>query len=253
MNTSSNLCRNCGTTITGKFCHNCGQSAGTTRINRHYIVHELQHSVLHVDKGIFFTIKELIMRPGEMLSGYLSGKRVSHFKPVAFLVILATLYGFICHFFKVYPEGSFSFTESGNSAVDEQSLFIYEWVYGHYSFVMLAFTPFYALGAYLLFRKYGYNYMEFFVISCYIAGMQILMLIATYPIYYFTLSSWVVIFIFVLNYLYHIWVFIHLFRHSSPFTIIIKTIISMVISFCFITIAIFILALVYVILLHGHI
>ena len=33
------------------------------RIDRRYISHEIEH-VLHLDRGFFYTVKELIVRPG---------------------------------------------------------------------------------------------------------------------------------------------------------------------------------------------
>jgi len=237
-------CKNCNQSTNGKYCHNCGQSTRTDRINSHYIAHELQHSLLHVDRGIFYTIKELLLRPGNTIRDYLAGKRISHFKPFAFVIILGTIYGFICHFLEVYPENSIYTTDAANEEVSNFTKLAYDWVYSHYSLVMLAFIPFYALGSYMVFRKSGYNYIEFVVVCSYIVGVQILILIATYFIYYFTLSLWVVIFSFVVSYIYHIWVYIQLLKKKSYIATVLKTLLSMAISFGLIMIAMFIIMLI---------
>ena len=85
------FCKNCQSELNGNFCSFCGQKADTHRINFKFLLHEIQHGVFHVDKGILFTLKELFTRPGKMINGYLQGKRVSHFKPVALVFILGTL------------------------------------------------------------------------------------------------------------------------------------------------------------------
>lgn len=238
VNNMSDICKNCSTPISGKYCSNCGQSTTTERINFHYIIHEIQHSVFHVDRGILYTIKELITRPGESIREYLSGKRITHFKPFSFILILGTIYGFICFFLKVYPENSFAYLQT-DAAANNYSQLVFDWMYGHYSFVMLAFIPFYALASYIVFKKSGYNFVEFLVISSYIVGMQILILILTYPIYYFTLSVWVVMLIFLFCYLYHFWVYIQLFGKDSRINTVCKTLVSMVLSFLFVVIASF--------------
>ena len=48
-NNMSDICKNCSTPVSGKYCSNCGQSTATARINFHYIIHEIQHSIFHVD------------------------------------------------------------------------------------------------------------------------------------------------------------------------------------------------------------
>jgi len=59
-----NNCSNCNDALTGKYCSNCGQPVKVKRIDGHYIVHEIEH-VLHFERGILFTIKELLIRPGQ--------------------------------------------------------------------------------------------------------------------------------------------------------------------------------------------
>lgn len=247
MNISQSICKNCDTVTVGKYCHNCGQSSSTGHIDSHYVMHEIQHSLLHVDKGIFYTIKELLIRPGCTIKEYLAGKRVSHFKPFAFVIILGTIYGFICHFLQTYPESSILAVDSQSETARYSNITL-DWLYSHYSFAMLAFIPFYALGSYLVFRKEGYNYIEYLVICSYIVGIQILLFIAVYFIYYFTLSFWVVSAIFVISYLYHIWVFIQIFDKSSRTVVFFKTLLSMLLSFLFTMGITFLGSLIYIIL-----
>ena len=84
-------CKNCGHNFHGNYCPECGQNAHTERIDSHFFLHDIPHSVLHIDKGFFFTFKELIVRPGHAIREYLDGKRVRHFRPLAYLLLLSTL------------------------------------------------------------------------------------------------------------------------------------------------------------------
>ena len=49
-------CINCGHAVVGPdqtFCPACGQPTQPHRIDWHFLGHELEHSVLHMDRGIY--------------------------------------------------------------------------------------------------------------------------------------------------------------------------------------------------------
>jgi len=93
-------CKNCDNVITGNFCSNCGQPVKLERIDRHYIVHEINH-VLHFEKGIFYTIKELLIRPGQNVREFISENRSRLVKPIIFIIVTSLIYSIIVHFFHV--------------------------------------------------------------------------------------------------------------------------------------------------------
>ena len=88
------LCKNCEHTFQGNFCSNCGQKTNTNAIDFGFIVHEVPHSAFHLNKGIFYTIKEMSIRPGKTIKEYIDGKRVNHFPPLTYLLILTSLFVF---------------------------------------------------------------------------------------------------------------------------------------------------------------
>lgn len=57
-------CKNCNTIINSKFCPDCGQPASLKRIDGKYIIHEIEH-VVHFERGILYTIRELTINPGQ--------------------------------------------------------------------------------------------------------------------------------------------------------------------------------------------
>ena len=70
-----NYCLNCNFTIDNKFCPSCGQKTDTHRIViKHFVMHDLLHGVWHLEKGILFTLKETITRPGQAALDYIKGK-----------------------------------------------------------------------------------------------------------------------------------------------------------------------------------
>ena len=93
-------CINCNTELSSNYCPDCGQPSKLKRINAHYIVHEIEH-VLHFERGIFHTIRELVVHPGRTIKRYLNENRSRLVKPIAFIVITSLVYSIAVNFFHV--------------------------------------------------------------------------------------------------------------------------------------------------------
>lgn len=177
-------CLNCNHKLTGTYCVHCGQEANTLRINSRHLAEELQHGLLHIDKGLLYTIKELFLRPGKTIHNYLDGKRVRYARPFLFLLICGAVYSLLFHFFGYFP------MEEMNS--HDTPLFdyipLYKWYSTDYSLTVLLLIPFYALATYVMFHKQGYNYIEHLVVFSYLSGARISFLMICYPLIYTTAS-----------------------------------------------------------------
>jgi hypothetical protein len=75
-------CLNCGTTLIGPHCHQCGQSGHVHRTLTAFW-HDLAHSVLHFDGKLWRTLPLLAWRPGELTRRYVGGQRASFVSPMA--------------------------------------------------------------------------------------------------------------------------------------------------------------------------
>lgn len=217
-------CKNCNNQSDSKYCPSCGQFMNTHRINLQYLVHEIQHSIFHVDKGILYTIKELALRPGNTLTEYLSGKRVSHFKPFAFVTILATIYGLLSHYLHIYPEIQIL---NDTSQSQKTTDIAFDWLYKHYAFTTYLLIPFYALFSYILFKS-KYNYFEHLVINAYLIGFQIILLIICLPFNYISTSLYFFLPT-IVSFLYFAWTFHQIFNNQL-FTSIFKTVLITILS-----------------------
>lgn len=174
-------CKNCDHKSEGNYCNNCGQSLHIHPINFQYLIHELQHGFLHVDKGILFTLKELFTRPGNSIREFIEGKRVNHFKPVTSLVIiLATIYGLLNHYFNMEIMDRIDIT--GNSNLFEDIIKIKKWISNHFVWMSLLSIPVYSLGTIIAFRKLKFNFIEHIVLNTFLAGQKLAIHIATFPI-----------------------------------------------------------------------
>lgn len=164
----SEFCKNCGTEFKGNFCSNCGQPAKLKRIDAHYIKHEIEH-VLHYDKGILFTVKELLLRPGKNVREFFTENRNRLVKPIIFIIVTSLIYSLISHFFHIEEE-YVSFDGLENSAIGK----ILKWIQSHYGYANILMGVFIALFIKLFFKKPNYNIYEIIILLCFIMGIGML-------------------------------------------------------------------------------
>ncbi len=161
-------CGNCGSAITGNFCANCGQPVKLKRIDAHYIVHEVEH-ILHFERGILYTIRELLVRPGENVRDFLQKNRSRLVKPIIFLIVASLLYSLASHYFHV-EDGYVKSGGINNSA----TIVIFKWIQDHYGYSNILMGVFIAAWIKLFFRKYDYNIYEILILLCFAMGMGML-------------------------------------------------------------------------------
>jgi hypothetical protein len=168
---STITCQNCEQHFKGNFCSHCSQAATVELIGLKYFLHDIPHSVFHVDKGFFYTFKELILHPGKTLKEYLDGKRVKHYRPFAYVLLMATIYilaskglNFITEAIE-YKKGYVINLDKENFFQQYLSLFL---------FIMI---PFASLVTWLVLIKDRYNYWEHFLVNTYITAQLTIVLL----------------------------------------------------------------------------
>ena len=193
-----NDCLNCNTQFEGNFCYNCGQSGSVTKMDFHSLWHDIQHGMFHFDKGILFSLKQLVIRPGNAAREYIDGKRVRHFKPISLVIILATFYGFMYHYsgINLYLDDLKEPVkiEGGKNPEKLAELInkmpkINEWIGTHYAIASLGSLLFFSLGSFLAFRKAGYNLVEHVVLNAYLNSLRMFYHILAFPVVYYYYSS----------------------------------------------------------------
>lgn len=137
-----------------------------------------------LDRGVLFTGKELLTKPGKMLRGYLAGKRVGYTKPLQFLLIITaiTLISFSRDDFergmKTGMSSGMQSTPGDATKIAQVSEFqqnVADFISSHLTLLLLGMLPFVALTAKWFYRKHDVNYAEHFVMSCYLmAGCSII-------------------------------------------------------------------------------
>ena len=162
---------NCKIELTGEFCSECGLSKETKRIDRQYITEEIR-SVLNFDKGIFYTIKELFIRPGDTVKNFVDGDRKRIVKPIIFLIISSLIYT-IGQQFLSYEAGyiKFDIADTNDTKI---IIKVFDWFSKNYGYANIIMAAFIAIWTRLFFTKYNYNFYEIYILLCYIMGISVL-------------------------------------------------------------------------------
>lgn len=170
--TQTAKCKRCNHELSGEFCSACGHPSKLKRIDGRYLLSEIS-SVLNFDKGILYTVRELLLRPGESVRRYIREDRSKLMKPVIFVIVCSLLYTLaqqLLNFETDYAEANAK--AAGESAVRD----ILVWMQKNYGYanIMMAFVI--AFWVRLFFRKAGYNYFEVLILLFYVLGVGMLIL-----------------------------------------------------------------------------
>lgn len=161
-------CKKCDTEVTQNYCPKCGQPAIFKRINQHYVVHELTH-LLHFEKGILYTVKQLFTNPGTTIRKFITEDRSRLVKPVVFIIFTSLIFTLIVHFLHI--ESYLSYKDTNNASTADK---IFKWGDVNSGYINIIIGIFISLWAKLFFRKYDYNMYEILILLCFVTGMSMI-------------------------------------------------------------------------------
>lgn len=164
-----NTCKNCKTDLTKDYCPNCGNPSKLKRIDGQYILNEIG-SVLNFDKGILYTIRELILRPGKTIRQFIQEDRNRLVKPIVFIIICSLVYSIIQQIFN-FEDGYVGYSFEKESAITS----IFDWVTKNYGYSNILMGIFIAFWIKIFFKKYSYNFYEILILLCFVMGIGMLL------------------------------------------------------------------------------
>ncbi len=165
---SAKICLNCGNETRDKYCARCGQKSDTHRISfKHFIFHDLLHGTFHVEKGMLFTAKQALLRPGKAALDYIAGKRVNYYNMFYFILVLLGLNILLTHYYNALAQElnpSRALIPSMNEAGEKIN-----GIFTSYGKLFIFFlVPLTALNSRLIFKRKTLFYSEHFIISGFI-------------------------------------------------------------------------------------
>ena len=172
---------------TGNYCTHCGEDMNVERITLPAVFKSIPDIFFDVEHGLFYSIKMLLLHPGDTVRRYLGGDRKRHYKPLKFVLFLGGLYAFLFINFNIHSANTGMYESimrnSNNSVETGKHLdqFGEQWN----SVIMLIQFPFIALFTWLLFRKRKYHYGEHLLANAFFIGEVALYNIILFPVIYF--------------------------------------------------------------------
>ncbi|MBC7936139.1 MAG: DUF3667 domain-containing protein [Rhizobacter sp.] len=159
-------CRYCGTTGSGKYCKDCGQAFTTKRLTVKGMLQEAFHFFTHLDSGFPFTLKKLATAPGKMQLEYVQGYRSRYQKPFSMFFICASFAALVFYWINITL---IKYYDAGNSG---EAIFFHKyWV-----ILQIVLMPVYSFINYLFFRNATINYAEIVVYQLYKFSFLFLMI-----------------------------------------------------------------------------
>lgn len=183
----ANRCARCGRTVDGSVqthCAGCGQPVPAPRIDWRFLARELEHGVLNMDRGLLYTLRMLMLRPGRLIDDYIRGRRAGHVKPLWLVVVTAALVTFVIRYVPgaegvigQFGAGDPSAMEAGGGldaggrAMVEALHAVGDWMGRHFAAATLILLPLEsALFKLAFWRVRGLNYPEWLTIVAFLTA-----------------------------------------------------------------------------------
>ncbi|WP_109301385.1 DUF3667 domain-containing protein [Aquimarina sp. AU474] len=157
-------CKNCEVELKGDFCSKCGNPKALKRIDGKYILSEVG-SVLNFDKGISYTIKELLLRPGNTVREFILNDRKRLVKPIIF-VIFSSLFFVIIQQILGFNTGT-----TPQNIESPGVMKAFEWVGENFGVVNILLGVFIGFWIRLFFIKSSFNIYEIFILVFFTIGI----------------------------------------------------------------------------------
>jgi len=150
-------CKACQQESEGKFCRHCGQSLAIKKVTLSYLLHEVFHFFTHVDRGLGYTLRQLIIAPGFMQRDFLAGNRSRNQKPFSMYFLSASVMAVVLYWI------NYVIVHYYHARVAGEVIFFNKYLV----MLLLAVIPLSTLFTYIFFYNSEYGFAEIGVMQLY--------------------------------------------------------------------------------------
>src|SRR5665647_3446888 len=86
------ICPCCGQKSNGEFCMHCGEIIKHQRLSLRTLINSVPDVFFDVESGLFYSILNLLKRPGTVVRRYFAGDRSRNYKPLKFVLFIGGLW-----------------------------------------------------------------------------------------------------------------------------------------------------------------
>ncbi|MEZ4828967.1 MAG: DUF3667 domain-containing protein [Bacteroidia bacterium] len=204
------VCKNCDNEFSGNYCNECGQPVDGTEPPSVWgiLLYHFYH-FLHNLREFTFTSWQLLIRPGTVLLEYRAGKHKKYYNPLNYFLVVGSAYLFFFLNFapgkteadmkrqmemygqspveELTPEAYEALDEAAKRKYDSQKMVLenqmkmMQWMQQHFNMMMLLTAPFFAMGIYFAFRKFGYTLGDQLQFTFHLYGFSTLITLPVIP------------------------------------------------------------------------
>ena len=164
-----------------EYCPNYGQQFLEGRFTMNESIGWFFNKLLNIEKGLFFTIKELTVNTHEILSKYFKKATTSYMHLFRFAFLMATVSAILIVFSGTFDsslimqfsggivEGWNGYEVEGQANTSEivLAIEILETINKYFAFILLFNIPLYAVASFLIYYKRRLNFTEHLILNCY--------------------------------------------------------------------------------------
>lgn len=228
-------CKNCQNEYHGHYCPNCGQKATTKRLVFNDIFSELLNAFTYFNRGLLYTLKMMSTRPGHSVREYVQGKRVNHFHPVNYLLLIG---GVATWIYIHYWDDLFNMNVMmQNINTKEQKAImpfvkkILHFAFENYTYQLMISILLYGFFSIKILGKERYNWVEGIVLHLFVLSHSELIKLLLFPLLIFAKESIIGFYIqsilsSLVSVVYMIWAYKQFFEEPNTWKAIGKTILS---------------------------
>jgi hypothetical protein len=173
-----NSCINCSQPVSTPYCGQCGQQVGVKQITWRSLFYDLQNRWFGFDNKLARTIRDLTVRPQEVISGMLSGNRVKYLGPLGYfitasavmLLTLALLDVSVEEFMHASQSFQKDINPNGSTDFAKKVEVVNKKLSAYFRFLPILLAPFFALSTKWVYRKNKLSYLEHIVIYLYLVA-----------------------------------------------------------------------------------
>jgi hypothetical protein len=85
-------CLNCGATVQGRFCQQCGQENVEVKESFAHLLLHFVEDLTHFDGKLWKTLKQLLFKPGNLTLLYMDGKRATYIHPIRMYLFISAVF-----------------------------------------------------------------------------------------------------------------------------------------------------------------
>jgi hypothetical protein len=237
-------CPNCAHDYFGNFCNECGQKSTDLKYTLKGMLYDIFFSTFHIEKkGLPYTIRELILRPGIAINKVVNGQRLYLYPAFKYLVLMGAIVIIFSLRYNFFHNEATQISENKTLPMwlgldMEHEVFLenfFKFAEDEATLLNIMAVPVFALFSWLLLSRGRYNFAENLILNTYITAQQLFFLLWLVPFFEIFQAKQLLIGIYTISMMvYNGWVFIQFFSYGkNKWATIVLTIFAVLLAYIY--------------------